>query len=226
LLKAVSMGDVRSKSLGPNGIFGLQPELVAQQMCLVDIEHLRAITSRECFRKAYLDPLLSPNFNRMVQQFNNINLWVQTEVVGQVSTKHRITAVDFFALVSAKLVAVNNFHSAFAIYTALSGISISRLKLTWEKVAKKTRKILDSLSGLFSMDRNMSKYRESLQKSELPAIPCLTVFSKDLFAIEEAVENKTEKSNTMINVRIPRDSPSLPHHKILTQLLAVDRQIP
>lgn len=201
MLKALSMGDVRSKSLGPNGIFGLQPEVVAQQMCLIDVEHLRAITSRECFRKAYLDPLLSPNFNRMVHHFNTINLWVQTEVVGQSNAKHRTTAVDFFALLASKLVAVNNFHSAFAIYTALSGISISRLKLTWEKVSKKTRKAADMLASLFSMDRNMSKYRETLQKAELPAIPCLTVFSKDLFAIEEAVENKTEKSSSMINVR-------------------------
>lgn len=104
-------------------------------------------------------------------------------------------------MLAAKLLALNNFHSAFAVYTALSGVSISRLKQTWEKVSKKTRKVVDILSNLFSMDRNMNKYRESLQRAELPIIPCLTVFSKDLFVIEEAVENKTEKSFHLINVR-------------------------
>lgn len=65
--------------------------------------------------------------------------------------------------------------------------AVRRLHSTWDKVSSKYVKMFDDLQLLLDPSRNMSKYRQHLNKisSEPPVIPLFPVVRKDLYFIHE-----------------------------------------
>lgn len=201
------LGDARTASDLPTSPYGLQKKdgnitpmvdlgavecsTMAIQITLVDHELLRAIKPSEFLHKNFTRLALSPNFNCMVNKFNEWGMWVCSVVLAHEKLNDRVSIIAYFIELAKCCVEINNFNAGCALIGGLNHSSISRLKSSWEKVPSKSLQDYERLLNLFDMSLNYKNYREALKSCKPPAIPYLGLFPKDLTAVEEGNENLT-----------------------------------
>lgn len=100
--------------------------------------------------------------------------------------KMRSDVIVCFIKIARKLFDLNNLHSCHAIISALNSAPIYRLYKSWPYVNRKERSAFDRLSNLFNDDCNFENLRNHLSKSELPCIPYLGMFLRDLVFVDIA----------------------------------------
>eukprot|EP00026_Physarum_polycephalum_P000460 Phypoly_transcript_00461.p1 GENE.Phypoly_transcript_00461~~Phypoly_transcript_00461.p1 ORF type:complete len:1571 (+),score=342.16 Phypoly_transcript_00461:421-4713(+) len=164
---------------------------MAIQLTLVDHELLRAIKPSEFLHKNFTRLASSPNFNCMVNKFNEWGMWVCSVVLAHEKLNDRVSIIAYFIELAKCCVEINNFNAGCALIGGLNHSSISRLKTSWEKVPSKSIQDYERLLTLFDMSLNYKNYREALKMCKPPAIPYLGLFPKDLTAVEEGNENHT-----------------------------------
>jgi len=152
---------------------------------------------RELLHKRYTHSDQAPCFFALVNRFNLMAYWVGTEVFKIETPGERAEILAQFIKICAELRKMKNFNGVFALLAGLNHTAISRLKFTWEKVPRKQIRKYESLSQLLNTEKNNAKYRRLLAKTKPPLVPYLAIFSKDLFALEEATPTILE--NELIN---------------------------
>ncbi|KAG5670991.1 hypothetical protein PVAND_001216 [Polypedilum vanderplanki] len=163
----------------------LNPNEIAIQLTSQDFQIFRQIESTE-----YIDDLFiikskygTPMLNKFAELVNNEMFWVVSEIVKEVNIVRRMKIIKQFIKIARHCKDCKNFNSVFAIISGLGHASVSRLRLTWEKLPSKYQKLFNDLQELMDPSRNMSKYRqlvamEMSQKRSL--IPFYPVVKKDL----------------------------------------------
>lgn len=164
---------------------------MAIQLTLVDHELLRSIKPHEFLHKNFTRLANSPNFNNMVNKFNEWGMWVCSVVLAHEKLNDRVSIIAYFIELAKCCVEINNFNAGCALIGGLNHSSISRLKSSWEKVPSKSMQDYEKLLSLFDMGHNYKNYREALKACKPPAIPYLGLFPKDLIAVEEGNDNRT-----------------------------------
>ena len=168
---------------------------VARGMTDVDQELFRRITREELMHpqnwsapeKAALPAV---NVMAMVQRFNLITDWVQSEVLTKEDLRERARAMHFFVRLAHECHALNNFHAATAITAALHTPAILRLHQTLDYLhkkvlSKKERTWFQELSDLADSACNRKALRTAQDAAILPAIPHIGLYLSDLFFIDE-----------------------------------------
>lgn len=163
----------------------LNPNEIAIQLTHQDFQIFRQIESTE-----YIDDLFmikskysTPMLNKFSELVNNEMFWVVGEICKETNIVRRMKIIKQFIKIARHCKECKNFNSVFAIISGLGHASISRLRLTWEKLPSKYQKLFNDLQELMDPSRNMSKYRqlvamEMAQKRSL--IPFYPVVKKDL----------------------------------------------
>lgn len=163
----------------------LNPNEIAIQLTNQDFAIFRQIESTE-----YIDDLFllkskysTPMLNKFAELVNNEMFWVVGEICKETNIVRRMKIIKQFVKIARHCKDCKNFNSVFAIISGLGHASVSRLRLTWEKLPSKYQKLFNDLQELMDPSRNMSKYRqlvamEMAQKRSL--IPFYPVVKKDL----------------------------------------------
>lgn len=182
-----------NKGLSPiKSALDVQPDELASQLTLIDFPMFKAIRRDELvslgsWTAGKTKQELSPNVVAINRQFNQVTFWVVGRILGQGhSPRARAEAIDHFVRVARKLFKLNNLHSCYAIVSALFSTPIYRLSKTWHQVNKryfKHKQHLDRLMALFSDDRNFESLRQHLSTCNLPCIPYLGMYSRDLIYV-------------------------------------------
>ena len=182
---------ISPQSGGPEG-FGSEsiinlytPEVIAQQLTLIDHQFLRRITASDLLHKAHTKPASSPNLQAFIRRFNDTAFWAVTEILKTIQSKSRTAMICKFIELASLLRNYKNFSSCLAILSGLRCTPIARLKQTWKNIPKDMRAQFDDLTGLASPSDNYSYYRKSLQAAQPPLIPYLGCMTKDFTAIDE-----------------------------------------
>jgi hypothetical protein len=139
------------------------------------------------------------NLDECIRRFDRESHWVSAEVCAQTSNKDKAAMVSIFIDVAAHCVKLQNLFSVFAILGGLGFPEVSRQKKVWEMVPKRSLKCQEQLeSSLMNPSRNMKGYRDVLASldPDLPTLPFLPVFLKDLYFMNEGNDDSVE---TMIN---------------------------
>lgn len=179
--------EMASDLVRENNVFFLQlnPNEMAIQLTNQDFQIFRQIESTE-----YIDDLFNikskystPMLNKFSELVNNEMFWVVGEICREPNIVRRSKIVKQFIKIARHCKECKNFNSVFAIISGLGHTSVSRLRLTWEKLPSKYQKLFNDLQELMDPSRNMSKYRqmvamEMAQKRSL--IPFYPVVKKDL----------------------------------------------
>uniref|UniRef100_A0A8C7KWA4 Rap guanine nucleotide exchange factor 4 n=1 Tax=Oncorhynchus kisutch TaxID=8019 RepID=A0A8C7KWA4_ONCKI len=169
---------------------------LAYQMTLYDWElfscHelLYNTFGRQSFRRT------TANLDLFLRRFNQVQLWVVTEVClcGQLSK--RVQLLKKFIKIAAHCREFKNLNSFFAIIMGMSNPAVSRLTQTWEKLPSKFKKFYAEFESMMDPSRNHRAYRLTVTKIEPPIIPFMPLLLKDMTFSHEG--NKTFIDN-MVN---------------------------
>ena len=158
------------------------------------------IEPRECIGQCWKkeDPLnkkMAPHIVAMIEQFNNLTLFVQIEVLRQRSLRERSRAIKRMIAMGERFKTLRNYNSLCAIFSALNSAPIHRLKLSWKRVPAKYLLMFANFQAIFSRDFNHRNLRALFRTAPAPAIPHLGLFLQDLVFIDDGNSNKIENHN-------------------------------
>ncbi|KAK4301105.1 hypothetical protein Pmani_026731 [Petrolisthes manimaculis] len=165
------------------------PEDLATQITLMDFPVFKAISPEELTSCGWTkkDKLkLAPNVVEFTRRFNHVSFWVVREVLNAGGVKHRAEMMSHFIKVARKLNELHNFHSQFAVISALQSAPIYRLSKTWAALSRKDRQHFERMADLFSEKNNWEALRNHVSSLKLPMIPYLGLFLTDLVYIDMA----------------------------------------
>lgn len=175
----------------------VSPEDLAAQFTLIDLPIFKSIKLDELSSlgvRSTRKQDSSPNVVAMNKQFNQVSFWVVGQILAHDSPRARAELISHFIKTARHLYLLNNLHSSYAVISALLSSPIYRLGRTWYFVRKKQPKEkaqFDQLKDLYSDNNNYEMLRNHLDNCELPCIPYLGMYSRDIIYINEAHQEGT-----------------------------------
>jgi len=145
---------------------------LARVMTLLDYELFSRIDPLEFYYSIFKSKNKNiSNLNTFVNRFNEINMWVITEICNKDNLHKRFYTIKKFIDVASLLVMLKNFNSAFAILSGLGNVAVTRMAQTWKKLNVASVQEFERLQLLMDPSRNMRKYRTTVLGSQAPLIP-------------------------------------------------------
>ncbi|VDO14556.1 unnamed protein product [Rodentolepis nana] len=147
-----------------------------KQITLIDMSYFAAIKRSEFLSLKWNGrdkKIYAPNIVESTKWFNQINFWVQKEILKYSAVNKRTEMLSYFIKLAKRLVDVNNLYSAMSIISALQVECIYRLRLTWSGLGHRERASYRRLEELFGQQENCRLLREHTASMRLPGIPYL-----------------------------------------------------
>ncbi|XP_061550670.1 rap guanine nucleotide exchange factor 4-like isoform X1 [Phycodurus eques] len=182
--------------------------------CVHEHELLYHTFGRQSFRRT------TANLDLFLRRFNQVQLWVVTEVCLCAQLSKRVQLLKKFIKIAAHCREFKNLNAFFAIIMGMTNPAVNRLSQTWEKLPTKFKKFYAEFESMMDPSRNHRSYRLTVTKIEPPIIPFMPLLLKDMTFTHEG--NKTfidslvnfEKmriiANTIRQVRHCRSQPFNP----------------
>jgi len=167
----------------------IDPVELAKQLTLIDYQLFSQIQATELLNqywtKAKYNHQKSPNILKCIENFNFVANIVSAAIVNEEKVRQRAKIMAYFIKVAMNLRKLNNFIGLMAFNVAFNASSVSRLKWTKEALPSVSQHNLDEIGSILNMESAFKHYRETLEESTYPCIPCLSVHLQDLIFIEE-----------------------------------------
>ena len=182
----------------------------AKQLTLLDWNIFSNIGLRQILykvmRKQYTDKY--ETLTLFIDRFQQTHQYVIVAIVTAPSLSARVEMIDFFVFVAEALLKLNNMYSFMAVCTALTSLSIERLRIAWEFVNKSNKRKLESFLPLCNATSNYKVLRTYMndniiinnnnnnthhhhqQQQQLPAIPFLGLILRDLTFVHDGTMSK------------------------------------
>lgn len=181
----------------------IDDEEIARQLTLMHFELYQAIQPSEFLNKSWLDPHLrfkAPNVIAMMKAYEEVSLWVATEILTQDKARRRVKLIKKFIDIAKYLRQLNNFHSLFAVLAGLNLPPVQSLNRAFSEIPLQTQSVFSDLVKLIPpREGEALAYKESLQKSvdegHLPLLPYLDVVLRDILLIEDGIPSRTKVHN-------------------------------
>uniref|UniRef100_A0A672ISN3 Zgc:171558 n=1 Tax=Salarias fasciatus TaxID=181472 RepID=A0A672ISN3_SALFA len=192
--------DQEGPSAGSMSTFELMSSKdLAYQMTMFDWELFSCVHEHELLYHTFGRPSFrrtTANLDLFLRRFNQVQLWVVTEVCLCAQLSKRVQLLKKFIKIAAHCREFKNLNSFFAIIMGMSNPAVSRLSQTWEKLPTKFKKFYAEFENMMDPSRNHRSYRLTVTKLEPPIIPFMPLLLKDMTFTHEG--NKTFIDN-MVN---------------------------
>ncbi|XP_041940145.1 rap guanine nucleotide exchange factor 4 isoform X2 [Alosa sapidissima] len=179
--------------------------------CVHELELVYHTLGRQHFKKT------TANLDLFLRRFNEIQLWVITEMCLCAQLSKRVQLLKKFIKIAAHCKEYRNLNSFFAIIMGMSNPAVSRLSHTWEKLPSKFKKFYGEFENLMDPSRNHRAYRLTMAKLDPPIIPFMPLLIKDMTFTHEGNKTYTDSlvnfekmrmiANTVRIVRYCRSQP-------------------
>jgi len=137
-----------------------------------------------------------PNISIVVDWFNNMTHWIETEIVSTTNKKLRVQKLAFFINVADYALKFRNYNLVQEITSALISTTVDRLKDTWDKLKTQEKHKFDICKNVSNPSQNYRSYRTLVQNSNVyPIVPYLGVMFSDLIAYEETPKKQGDLYN-------------------------------
>ncbi|TGZ69671.1 hypothetical protein CRM22_003599 [Opisthorchis felineus] len=177
----------------------VSPELLAQQITLVEMKFFQAIQPEELTSLKWNGKEKqkhAPNIVASTRWFNQLIFWVQKDILNEEMQSKRAEVLSHFIRIAKKLVDMNNYSSGMAIISGLQVQCVHRLSATWAALSSRDRSTFRKLVELFSQDQNYTNLRTAVDNARLPCIPYLGVYLSDLTYIDVAAAAAAQHQNS------------------------------
>ncbi|KAL1919842.1 uncharacterized protein VTP21DRAFT_1773 [Calcarisporiella thermophila] len=168
-------------------LIDFEPLELARQLTILESKIYLALKPRELLavfaKKA--DESTAEHVKQIGQTSTKISSWISYSIVSQMDVKKRVSFIKFWIKVGECCLHLNNFSTLMAIVCSLNSSTISRLKLTWDRLPEKYRMALDGLRQTIDHSRNYAEYRNRLKTLVPPCLPYLGLFLTDLTFIHD-----------------------------------------
>nr|XP_055071495.1 rap guanine nucleotide exchange factor 4 isoform X2 [Misgurnus anguillicaudatus] len=155
--------------------------------CVHEHELIYHTFGRQHFKKT------TANLDLFLRRFNEVQLWVVTEVCLCPTLSKRVQLLKKFIKIAAHCKEFKNLNSFFAIIMGLANPAVCRLHQTWEKLPSKFKKFYAEFENLMDPSRNHRAYRLTMAKSEPPIIPFMPLLIKDMTFTHEGNKTFTDR---------------------------------
>eukprot|EP01126_Amoeba_proteus_P054566 TRINITY_DN6722_c0_g1_i3.p1 TRINITY_DN6722_c0_g1~~TRINITY_DN6722_c0_g1_i3.p1 ORF type:complete len:638 (-),score=158.90 TRINITY_DN6722_c0_g1_i3:343-2256(-) len=204
---APCMGEETTGSLLNSGSWNIEDlcslhfpyKLLARQMTIFDHTRFCHVPLNEFTGCRFQKPDLSPILHTIVARFNEVTLWVGTEITKVENLKQRAKTISYFVHLAESLLKLKNFEGFLAVVFGLSQFSVSRLKKSIKAMSNERQIKLEQLQELANPMGNFHKLRE-LHETPPPMVKSISVLVKDLTGIEEGNKNWWDTKKKEINV--------------------------
>jgi len=165
----------------------IHPEEIARQLTLIEHGLFAKIQPKECLKQRWVkgDKKASPNIHQMIERFNQVSLWVSTEIVQVEDLKMRAIVLSRFIFIAQYCLELNSYNAVMEILSALNCSAIHRLRQTWDLLPPKSLEIFENLTKLMDGEGNFAQYREVLRQSVPPVCPYLGLILTDLVFLDD-----------------------------------------
>ena len=170
-------------------LFNFKSDDVARQLTLIEFHMFENVQAAEFQDNAWQSEekhTRAPFFTAMVSYSNKVTAWIEHEIVNAHGTR-QVTAIESAIRLAEKCREIHNFNALMEVFSALSQITITRLKSSWARVHPKLRASFEDLEQLLTPIGNFRRFREeiksTLERDEGPSLPYVGTFLRDvLFA--------------------------------------------
>jgi len=170
---------------------------LAEQLTLKESKMYRSIQAPELLNlawKADNKESVAPNVVAIINRTNKVSYWVAWEICMFKDSRKRVAAMKRFIRVAWKCFETNNFNTTMEVMGGLNNVAVQRLKKTWEELPEKETWMWQQLSETMETKNNYAVYRTCLVNAkQLPCVPFLGVFLRDLTFAQEANDSVTGK---------------------------------
>ncbi|KAI9089827.1 ras guanine nucleotide exchange factor domain-containing protein [Phlyctochytrium arcticum] len=179
----------------------LDNEAIAQQLNVLESEIFRRIKPRDLLQHIWnlqSKGRHAPSVAASIGHFNFISAWVSTRILVQKKIKTRAKVLGKFMKIAQILRNLNNYNTLMAVLAGVNSAAVLRLRQTRKLLQnRQSYREYQALEKLMSSEKSFALYRQTLRKSDLPCIPYLGVFLRDLLYIDE---NKDRRPDGTINL--------------------------
>ncbi|CAF4158295.1 unnamed protein product, partial [Rotaria magnacalcarata] len=168
---------------------------LAEQMTFVDHKLFCALGSEELLLQGWMKPDrddLAPNVALVSRRFNEMCRLVITEILSQPNVNARVQCIEKWCTVADICRYLRNFNGVLQIMAAFVNSSVYRLKLTWDRISKQNKQVVNKLQNLVHSDGKFKNLRDTLTKVDPPCVPYLGLYLSDLTFIEESSQDISE----------------------------------
>jgi len=162
----------------------LKPDMLAEQMCIIDQKLFSLVTFREIFDQNLSDTVLA----EYIQRYQNIIRWIQLAVYLEKNLESRAQRIRWIFKMGETLLANQNYFSFLACLDALDSIELQAFETSWALVNKKKWSSKRDYAKLY---QDWQKYRDESYVSECfwgltaPAVPSYRVVLKNSVVKDE-----------------------------------------
>ncbi|OQV16514.1 putative Ras-specific guanine nucleotide-releasing factor RalGPS1 [Hypsibius exemplaris] len=175
---------------------------LASQLTLINHAIFRELLPLDLASLKWYDPRLrnhpeSQRVNAITTRFNYDGQWTISEILKQETPRQRADVMSHFIRVAERLFQLNNFHSSFALLSALLSSPIARLHQTMALLPKRDQDICQQLSAKYCPDNNWKSFREYQESAGYPRLPHIGFYKTDLIHAHHACTNVSEQHRRM-----------------------------
>lgn len=172
----------------PSKVWDYSAPYLAQQLFAFEFELFSKIQPFELMGTGWMKGdkhVRAPNIVRMIAKSNLIGSWIVAEILKEANVKKRASLIEHYISVVEESFALNNFHSAMVVLSILRDSSVARLRLTWERVSRKSRELFEAFETKMDDEDNFAAYRTAYAQAPPPKLPYMGLVFRDLIHIEE-----------------------------------------
>lgn len=131
------------------GLFCFEIEEVARQICIIDHEYMSHINIDD-YNKFIHYRIKPPIFNKISIRKKQFRCYMLLFILMQNTIENKRNIIQNFILLALTCKMLNNYQTSYTIVKTLNKIELSKKKLLWNMIDKKSREIYSNLDKAFN----------------------------------------------------------------------------
>ena len=171
-------------------IFNYNKEEIAAYLTLDSYQLLSNIPENELFNKNFTrkdKEKLAPNIKKIIERYDKLILFIIEDICSYDRKSERVEIIEKWLRIGLVCMEFHNFNDLVMINSLFCNYLLKKLKLTWQKISKKSLNYIDKMNKFCSGTQCYIKIRKEilLKCKGKPYVPYLGILLKQIMNVEE-----------------------------------------